>query len=189
MHTLAQHLEHQEHRAHLTLRAAAASDQAFLQQLYASTRDDLRLIPADPGMIAKLIDMQQHLQTVGYRNQFPDATHQIVLHHNAAVGRVVVNVGSAEIRLVDFALLPAARKRGFGRAILHALQQMAAAKSLPLTLRVSTDNPHAKRLYLATGFLVQSGDALAEQLVWQPPTTATATAAAKSTAAAATAAA
>jgi ribosomal protein S18 acetylase RimI-like enzyme len=164
MYTLAQHLAH---LAHLTVRASTSDDQAFLQQLYASTRDDLRHFPGGPALVASLITMQQNLQTAGYSQQFPDATHLIVAHQGAPVGRIITHVSHTAMRLVDIALLPAARKRGFGRAILQALQHSASAQNLPLSLRVNTNNPHAKRLYLAQGFQVCASDALADQMIWR----------------------
>ncbi len=162
MHKLAQHLQD------LDLRAITDDDQGFLQALYASTRDDLRRFPGTPAMIANLINSQQHLQTVGYSSQFPDAHYWILEHIGKAVGRVIVNVTADEIRLVNFSLLPEARRRGFGRAILLALQQRAIANNLPLALRVNSDNPVAKRLYLALGFEVCASDQLACQMIWRP---------------------
>ena len=155
-----------QHLKFLTVRPATEADQAFIKQLYASTRDDLRLFPGSPALIASLIDMQETLQAGGYRSQFPDAQHGLLEHGNSPVGRVIVNVGGAEVRLVHIALLPAAQRRGFGRAVVLALQHGARARNLPLALRVDKDNINAKRLYLALGFQVCASDDIADQMLW-----------------------
>ncbi len=160
MHTLAQHLQH------LELRAISEQDQAFLQILYATTRDDLRQLPGS----AALINMQYDLQTRGFRQQFPDAMHAILERQGVAVGRIIVNFAATEIRLVDISFLPQARRQGFGRAVLQALQHSAKVRNLPLALRVSRGNPHAKRLYLALGFQVCADDSVAEQMIWRQNT-------------------
>lgn len=59
--------------APLLLRAIGADDQAFLSELYASTRDDLAAMAAEPAFLAQLIGMQQRMQSQGYRSAFPDA--------------------------------------------------------------------------------------------------------------------
>lgn len=161
MHTFKQYLQP------LDARAVGGEDQAFLQQLYASTRDDLRQFPGNPAMIASLIAMQQNMQAIGYRNCYPDALHLILEFEGSAIGRVMVDFAAAEIRLVDISLLPQARNQGFGRSILHALQQSAGTKNLPLALTVNKNNPHARRLYLALGFQVCQDEELAEQMVWR----------------------
>ena len=152
---------------HLGMRPATDDDQAFIEQLYASTRDDLRLFSGNPALVANLIAMQQNLQAAGYRSQFPHALHAILEHRGAPVGRIIVDFAAAEVRLVDIAFLPEARGQGFGRAILHALQQSAHARHLPLALRVHSGNVQARGLYLALGFQVCANDGLAEQMIWR----------------------
>lgn len=160
MHELAKHLDN------LNVRPAADGDQEFMKRLYASTRDDLRQIQADPDFIDTLIAMQQNIQIAGYRNTYPDAQYLVLEHDGEAVGRIVVNTDSREMRLVDISLLPQARGKGFGTAVLRALQRCAAEKNLPLALSVHSSNPQAKRLYLTLGFQLASGDAMTEQMVW-----------------------
>lgn len=160
MHALAPYLEN------LTVRAADDGDQAFLKQLYASTRDDLRLMPADPAFVDSLIVMQQNIQVIGYRNAYPEAEYLVLESQGEAIGRIVVHTGTDELRLVDISLLPQARGKGFGTAILRALQKSALQKNLPLALSVRRDNTQARRLYLTLGFQLVSGDELSEQLKW-----------------------
>lgn len=160
MHELARYLNP------LTLRSAASSDREFLTRLYASTRDDLRQIPAHPVIVESLIAMQQNMQTAGYRNAYPDAAYLVIDRDEEAVGRIVIDTAPGEIRLVDISLLPPVRGKGIGSAVLRAVQQFAAEKHLPLMLSVHRNNPRARRLYLALGFQLVSGDEMAEQMRW-----------------------
>jgi ribosomal protein S18 acetylase RimI-like enzyme len=84
------------------------------------------------------------------------------------IGRIVVDFGSNEVHLVDIALIPEARGRGYGSQILRVLQQAAAQTRAPVTLTVSRTNPRARQVYLALGFRVEQGDAMAERMVWYP---------------------
>lgn len=147
-------------------RPAAATDQDFLARLYASTRDDLKSLTADPAFVASIIGMQQRAQASGYRHSFPDAVYLVLEQEGEPVARIVVNVSSAEMRLVDIAVMPQVRGKGFGSAVLRALQQCAAENKLPLTLAVHHSNPNAKRLYQALGFQSRSFDEMSEQMIW-----------------------
>jgi ribosomal protein S18 acetylase RimI-like enzyme len=150
----------------LAARDAAEADQDFLARLYASTRTDLHGDGADPAFVASLIGMQQRLQARAYAAAYPAARYLVLSEHGQPVGRIVVDTGAAEVRLVDIALLPEARGRGLGTRVLRGLQGFAAAHELPLSLRVHSSNPAAARLYLALGFVVIAADAVSAQLRW-----------------------
>jgi len=148
-------------------KSPADTDQPFLMQLYASTRDDLRGIAGDCAMVASLIAMQQRFQEAGWREHFPAAQQRLIVSRHNAIGRLVIDSGPRELRLVDISLLPQSRNQGHGTAIVRALQRCAADAGLPLALTVKSDNGHARRLYMALGFERHSADALSEQLVWR----------------------
>ncbi|NHZ83100.1 GNAT family N-acetyltransferase [Massilia sp. CCM 8695] len=157
--------------AHLRAFAARApveADAPFLARLYASTRQDLLGTgSADPALAASLIAMQQRLQAADYRARFPDAEYLVLHQAGEPVARIVVDHGRAALRLVDIVLLPRARGRGTGRALLGALQRFAADHDLPLTLSVHHANPRARRLYLGLGFRIERADTHADALRWQ----------------------
>ncbi|RSZ55532.1 GNAT family N-acetyltransferase [Massilia atriviolacea] len=150
-------------------RAPLPDDAPFLARLYASTRPDLLGSGrADPALAAAIVAMQQRLQVADYRERFPAALYLILQDGGAPVARIVVEHGPLAVRLVDIALLPPARGRGIGSAVLRALQQWAAAHRLPLTLSVHRSNPQARRLYLGLGFRIERADQHADALLWQP---------------------
>jgi ribosomal protein S18 acetylase RimI-like enzyme len=152
---------------HLHLRPAQAGDDAFLKELYAATRDDLRQAAIDPAMLALLVDMQWRAQCAGYRQAHPAADSLVVESAGAPLGRLLVDRSAPQWRIVDIALLPRARGQGHGVALLRALQARAGEAGAALVLTVRRDNPRARRLYVALGFEADGGDALAEQMVWR----------------------
>lgn len=154
--------------AGLHLRPARPSDNGFIESLYRATRDDLRLINAEDGFVEALIDMQYEAQTQGYATQYPNAMYFIAEKLGERIGRVTLDFGPNEVRVVDIAFIPAARGQGYGTHILRALQQAAAMVRAPLTLTVHRANLAAKRLYLSLGFRVESGDAMVEFMAWYP---------------------
>lgn len=136
----------------MNMRPAMAADGPFIESLYKSTRDDLKTIDAETGFIEELIEQQYHAQTVGYGEKFPNAMYFVVEKVNQKIGRVVVDFGPNEVRVVDIALIPTARNQGFGQGIIKSLQYAAVSSGVPLTLTVAAGNIAATRLYAKMGF-------------------------------------
>lgn len=154
--------------AGLAMRPARASDSGFIESLYRSTRNDLRLIDAESDFVEALIDQQFRAQTAGYGEMYPDAMHFIVEKHGEAIGRVILDFSNNEVLIVDIALIPAARGKGFGRGVLRGLQVTAAKVQAPLVLSVHPANFAAKRLYLGLGFRVEQSTPMSERMAWYP---------------------
>ena len=154
----------------LAIRPAREHDTAFLEGLYRSSRDDLRLIEGKDDFIEEIILMQHRAQTQGYGETHPDAMYFIVEKLGERIGRIIVDFGRNEVRLLDITLIPAARGKGFGNVIIKALQQAAHQARTPLTLSVHYSNPLAKRLYQSLGFRVEQSDhPMVELMIWYPP--------------------
>jgi len=158
--------------ADIMLRPVEARDQAFTDALYDSTRDDLHIIQADKIVIQALLAMQKNAQAVSYRAHYPDAGYfiieQRIEQHKSAVGRIVINSDGATLTVVDLSIMPSARRHGCASAVLRSLQRRAAAAGQTLQLTVRRSNTDASRLYLALGFVVESADAVCQQLRWTP---------------------
>ena len=153
--------------APLALRETNAGDQDFLEALYATSRDDLLIPAADPATLKALLKMQQQVQQAGLRNQFPFASHLILERNGDAIGRIVIDTTLTDLRLVDIAILPHARRRGAASAVLRALQTRARQQGLGMSLAVSKANHAARNLYLAMDFRMVTQDDLFEQMIWQ----------------------
>ena len=152
----------------LSLRPAVPSDSGFIETLYRSTRDDLRLLDTDQDFIETVIEQQYAAQTAGYCNSSPDAWHFIIEKQQVKIGRLILDFDTDRVNIVNLALIPLARGKGFGTHILRGLQQAATKVRAPLSLTVSANNPSAKRLYLQLGFVAETSNAIYEQMVWYP---------------------
>jgi ribosomal protein S18 acetylase RimI-like enzyme len=135
----------------LSLRPVTAADDAFLFQLYVSTRQDIAALGLGEQQGGALLLVQWMTQRNSYRARFPHAEHQLILIDGRQVGRLWVAREPGEVRLVDLSLLPAHRGAGLGTSLLRSLQQEAALAGKPLRLSVARDNP-ARRLYERLGF-------------------------------------
>jgi ribosomal protein S18 acetylase RimI-like enzyme len=77
----------------------------------------------------------------------------IAEHGGMAVGRLYFVHWPREYRIIDIALMPAARNRGFGTAMLGDLVEKAAVESRMVSIHVERMNP-ALALYERLGFKV-----------------------------------
>lgn len=152
----------------LNIRPARESDRPFIESLYHSTRDDLRMLDAEPDFIEALIEQQQEAQQQGYGEQFPNAFYLILEKQSDPIGRVVLDFAENEIRIIDIVLIPAARSMGYGSSILYALKHAAETVCTPLVLSVYKTNHAARKLYEQHGFAVEQGNPMVDQMVWYP---------------------
>lgn len=152
----------------LGIRPAREEDKGFIESLYRSTRDDLRYVDAEEEFVEELILLQHRAQGQGYGEAFPNAFHFIVEKLGEKIGRIIVDFGHNEIRLLDIAFIRQARGKGYGSGVIRALQHAASQARAPLTLTVHRGNPAARRLYLALGFRVEQADQMVEFMTWYP---------------------
>ena len=153
--------------ADLLARPPEPGDEPFLAQLYASTRTDLLQLPVPAEVANAIINHQRLLQAAGYARDFPDARYFVLEHGGESIGRIVLNSSAAEMRVVDIAIAPGARRRGHARKVLRALQQDAERDGGALALRVRRDNVEARALYQSLGFVEVAADEIAIQMRWE----------------------
>jgi GNAT superfamily N-acetyltransferase len=135
-----------------SLRKAEASDASFLQQVYASTRADEEPIKHwPPAHKERFLRLQYEAQDKHYRSTFPDAEHWIICAGRHEAGRLILNRGLNDIRIVDISLLPLFRRKGLGSEILHWVLGQAQSSRASVSLSVLCGNP-ALRLYQNIGF-------------------------------------
>ena len=149
----------------ITLRPPTEADLPFLQELYASTRDDLAQLDSETTR-QLIVRMQFEAQQSWYRAQYPQADVNLILADEVPVGRLYVARGAEEIRLIDICLLPAYRRHGIGAALLRELQDEGAATALPVRLLVAMDNP-AIHLYQRLGFMPVDLRGMHRAMEWQ----------------------
>jgi ribosomal protein S18 acetylase RimI-like enzyme len=140
-------------------RPATDADRPFLETLYAESRaDELALTSLDAASKTAFCRQQFDAQDRSYRQQFPDATYDIVLVSGVPSGRLIVRHGDVW-HLVDILLAASCRGAGVGTAVLRALTEEADLAGCDVTLRVAPDNP-ARRLYERLGFVAESASAV-----------------------------
>ncbi len=136
----------------LFLRLECESDVDFLRALYAATRaEEVALLGWDPVQRKTFLDQQFFAQRCHYRKHYPNAQFLVVIRQAEAIGRVYVDLGSSELRLMDIALLPAMRRTGLGTALISAVTGLAMDAGVDLTLHVEPFNP-AMAWYQHLGF-------------------------------------
>ncbi len=156
------------HGLRLRLRPVEATDEPLLAQLFAEARaGEFHSTGLGERELSLLLEIQRRAQESQYRAAFPQAERSIIEVDGAAVGRLVLDRGPEEMRVVDVALLAVCRGRGLGSSLLRALQAEAAASGRRLGLRVAQGNP-ARRLYARLGFREVRGDEMYVEMAWQP---------------------
>ncbi len=145
-------------------------DEAFLFELYASTRqEELDAWGWPPEMRSAFLTLQ-FKASQGYHTAFPDAEFQIVLLDGIDAGRLVVHRSPEELRIVDIVLLPQHRNTGIGSALLQRIFGEAAATGKPLRLQVLKGS-RAARLYHRLGFVQMGESELYLEMKWRAPAT------------------
>jgi GNAT superfamily N-acetyltransferase len=136
----------------VSLRPITPEDVSFLAGVYASTRWD-ELAPTGWSDEEKAVFCRRQFdaQSAHYRENYPDASFQVIESAGVSIGRLYVAPWEKEIRIVDISLLPEHRGSGIGTKLLHDLQEEARSVGKSLTIHVERFNP-ALRLYERLGF-------------------------------------
>ncbi len=141
----------------LTLHAASDQDEAFLTEVFVSTRrEEFARTGWAPAQIDTFLRDQSRLQHTYYHAHYRQGRFDVVSFGGEPVGRLYhawrpQQLGD-EVRVIDIALLPDWRGRGIGTRLMHALVAEAQAGQLPVSLHVEAENP-VQRLYARLGFV------------------------------------
>lgn len=139
--------------AGLQLRPATERDLPFLRAVYRSVRDpELATTGWTEDQKQAFSDSQFALQDRHYRAYYPGALFLVVECEGEPVGRLYLGTAPGPLRLMDIALLPAWRGRGWGKALVRAVLDWADRERRETLLFVEANNP-AYRLYVREGFV------------------------------------
>ena len=108
-------------------------------------------MPWDDAQKDAFLRMQFDAQDAWWRENYADASFEVILVEGEPAGRLYVHRGESEIRIVDIALLPEHRGGGIGTSLLEDLLAEADAAGKSVTIHVERLNP-ALRLYERLGF-------------------------------------
>lgn len=138
----------------IKVRPRTGADQPLIRNIYVSHRWDEMQVLADWTDAQKLafLDDQFRLQSMHYDKHYHDAEFMVVEVDDQAAGRLYLwDHNPADLRIVEIGFLPDYRGRGFGTALLRAVQQRAGAAGKSCSIHVEHSNP-ARRLYNRLGF-------------------------------------
>jgi ribosomal protein S18 acetylase RimI-like enzyme len=156
-----------------SLRPVSLDDEAFLFQVYSSTRaEEMGLVPWSDEQKQAFLEMQFNAQRQSYRQEFPDAEYHVILHDGVSAGRLIVDRADERILVIDIALLPEHRRIGIGSALICDLKAEAQETGRPLRLEVENFNP-AYRLYERLGFEKVDEAGFYWRMEWRPSKVAT----------------
>ena len=135
-----------------TLRPVSSDDEAFLIEVYASTRaEEVAGLPWDANQRDSFMRMQFAAQQQDYQRRFPDSDHRLLLLDGRPAGRVYLARSENEIRILDIALLPEHRNKGIGTRIIKDLLTEASQSRKSVRVYVEQFNP-ALALFERLGF-------------------------------------
>ncbi len=154
----------------VTLRPAGTEDEAFLYELYASTRNqEMATWGWADAQREMFLKMQFTARTGHYKRQFKGADHHIIILDGEKIGRLYVLRNDREILLVDIALLPKHQGGGVGSGLIRDLQDEARKTGKPVLLHVEKTNS-ALRLYERLGFARVDENDTHFEMKWFPDT-------------------
>ena len=121
----------------LTQRETAPDDEAFLFDVYLSSRgDDLTEMGWDAERVRNFLETQYAAQQRFLNATYPQAEDRIITLDTQPIGRIVVERNDQEIRIVDVALLPQHRNSGIGTYLIRELLAEAARLGKPFRTQV-----------------------------------------------------
>src|SRR5262245_12149111 len=101
--------------AGLSFRRVTETDRPFLLRLYASTRaEELAAVPWPDEQKATFLQMQEHAQHTDYSRNYADADWLVVMRDREDVGRLYLHRRERMHHIIDIALLPEHRNKGYG---------------------------------------------------------------------------
>jgi GNAT superfamily N-acetyltransferase len=159
----------------ITLRPTGPGDEAFLLRVYASTREEeLARVSWGAARKRQFLESQFAAQDRFLRQEYANASFQVVVCRGIPAGRLYVARSLEEIRILDLALLPEHRGRGIGSRLLESLCDEADAGGARIVIHLELGN-RARHLYERFGFrtihqVAMPGGAPPQWGMWREPT-------------------
>jgi ribosomal protein S18 acetylase RimI-like enzyme len=154
----------------ITLRSATADDEAFLFELYCSTREEeIAAWGWNTAQREAFLRMQFQAQRRHYRMLDAPAEQMIVCHDGRPIGWIATIRSGQILRLADIALMPEQRNTGIGTALIQDLLAAAGGTNSVVQLHVLHNN-RVINLYQRLGFRLVADEGMYLQMEWRPDT-------------------
>ncbi|HSK72348.1 MAG TPA: GNAT family N-acetyltransferase [Pyrinomonadaceae bacterium] len=128
------------------------SDEAFLVELYASTRaEEMALVPWSGEQKQAFLRMQFEAQDQYYRERYPNASFDLIKLNDHPVGRLYLAELADEIRIIDLAFLPAHFDAGVFVALVEEVLQKGARVGKPVSVYLEINDPNTE-IFVRLGF-------------------------------------
>ena len=148
-------------------RSIQDKDKDFLFSLYASTRTDVAAATLEETEKQKFLEMQFKAQSVYYPSTFPNASFDIIMLGETPIGRLYIDRPGNEIHIIDIALMPTYRRKGFGSQLMQEILEESRNTGLTVRIYVEVYNT-AFSWYKALGFEVVQDIQTHYQMHWSP---------------------
>lgn len=154
----------------VALRPAMEADEAFLLEVYSSTRsDEMTQTGWDNAQQQAFLKLQFVAQQQHYRTYYPQGEHSLILLNEKPIGRLYVARSLEEIRILDIALLAEQRNKGIGTRVIKDL--IAESQKTGKPVRIYVENfSRALRLFERMGFLQVEEKGFYYLMQWQQST-------------------
>src|SRR4030095_11665635 len=127
----------------VTRRLVQACDEAFLFDLYASTRaQELEVLPWNDDQRRSFLKMQFFAQNQDYHRRFPEGVHELLLCGGLPAGRLYLARSEQALCILDISLMPEYRNQGLGEAIIGELLNEASETERSVRIYLEHDNPY-----------------------------------------------
>jgi ribosomal protein S18 acetylase RimI-like enzyme len=153
----------------VTLRPATGADRDFLQRVYADSRaQELAAVQWTDEEKHTFCMSQFEAQDAYYRRHYPGCEFLVIETDGVPVGRLYRDRRPDEIRVVDIALLTAARGQGIGGQLMQDILDEAGTAGIMVRIHVERTNP-ARHLYDRLGFRTVEEGEVFYLLSWRIP--------------------
>ena len=152
----------------IAFRPVTDDDEPFLRYLYGTTREpELRAVPWSDAEKHAFVDMQFAAQKAHYEQHYPGCSFLVVELEGRPIGRLYVDRGAEDIRVVVISLLPELRGRGIGGTLMREILAEGRAAAKVVSIHVEQDN-RAMRLYRRLGFRHVNTYGVYHLMEWRP---------------------
>ncbi|HUP63456.1 MAG TPA: GNAT family N-acetyltransferase [Thermoanaerobaculia bacterium] len=152
----------------ITCRPGTDDDYDFQRLLYHDARaEEMQNFPFDDAQKRAFLDWQFDCQWKHYREHYPTCDWRIIMRDGQAIGRLLIDRWADQIRIVDIALVSAARGSGIGSMLMQEILDEGRAAGKPVTIHVEVFNP-AQRLYQRLGFQQVDSSGAYHLMQWSP---------------------